>query len=178
MESTPLPELLVVLGRQRWLIPVMAEFARREGQRFVELHRRLGVPRDSLSRTLDAVSELGWIGRNPGHGHPLRPEYVLKAEGAEAARLCGRIVAQLTQAGVSPSGLTRWSLPALWAVANGSDRFNQLARCLSPATPRALSMALQNLAANDLVCREVLETYPPTSRYSLTEQGQRLARAC
>lgn len=175
MLSTISLDALIALGRHRWMAPLLALFAEKPGWRFVELLHRCGIARDSLARTLDAALEAGWIARNPGHGHPLRPEYVVTGSGAEMAQAARRVMAALTVTGLAPEALTRWSLPTLHLLRAGQDRFNLLARQLAPATPRALSMALRNLAANDLVAREIEPGYPPSSRYRLTEMGLRLA---
>lgn len=174
MLSTLASATVAELGRHRWMVALLAEFDRRRGARFVELLHALGAPRDSLVRTLDAAIEAGWLARNPGHGHPLRPEYVLTDQGKTLASVCRGIVDSLTAAGLAPIALSRWGLPVLRALAEGSDRFNLLVRGLAPATPRALSQALKDLAANDLVAREIEDAFPPTSRYRLTERGLRL----
>lgn len=175
MLSTLSTEDLRQLGRQRWLVAVMARFARQRGQRFAELLRAIGLPRDSLVRSLESLQELGWLQRNPGHGHPLRPEYLLTAKGEAIAEAAAQIDRALAGMGVESNALNRWSLPALWALGQGNDRFNDLARTLSPATPRALSQTLRTLVANDLVDREIEAGFPPSSRYRLTRRGRLIA---
>lgn len=174
MLSTLPSTTVAELGRQRWMIALLAEFDRRGGARFVELMHALGAPRDSLARTLEAAVEAGWLARNPGHGHPLRPEYIMTEPGRAIASFSRKIADSLKAAGLSPIALSRWGLPVLRALSEGSDRFNLLVRGLAPATPRALSQALKDLAANDLVAREIEAGFPPTSRYRLTERGLRL----
>lgn len=169
------PELLQSLARPRWLLPVLARFDGVPGLRFAELLGRLGLPRDSLVRTLELAQGQGWIVRNPGHGHPLRPEYILTAEGRAVAEIASQLGARLEAAGLAPGDLTRWSLPALRALALGAERFNDLARALAPASPRALSQTLHMLLANGLVAREVADGFPPSSRYRLSEQGRAIA---
>lgn len=168
-------DLLCALCRHRWLLPVLARFDGVGGRRFAELLAGLGLPRDSLARTLEQLQVQGWVMRNPGHGHPLRPEYILTPEGKPVAAAAAGLAGRLDQAGVSSADLTRWSLPALRLLALGGERFNELARALAPASPRALSQTLQALVANDLVAREVEDGFPPTSRYRLTARGQALA---
>ncbi len=70
--STPLIDV-IALGKQRWMVALLADLAAHEGGRFVELLKRLGLSRDSLVRTLEGATLAGWVKRNPGHGHPLRP---------------------------------------------------------------------------------------------------------
>ncbi len=177
MSSTVSPELLAALGQHRWMVPLLAELARSNGARFVELHRRLGLPRDSLARTIDAAITAGWAMRNPGHGHPLRPEVILTVEGQRLAAMALQLAAVMAGQGLGPAALSRWSLPLIRVLASGQERFNELSRSLPGASPRALSQSLQKLVANDLVGRSVEAGYPPTSRYRLTARGLALARA-
>ncbi len=166
---------LITLGRNRWTVPLLADLAGHGGGRFVELVHRLSISRDSLVRTLDAARDQGWIILNPGHGHPLRPEYVLTKQGERLAGCAESIrIAQIGH-GIAPGTLTCWGLPLVHAIGHGHQRFNALARTLSPASPRALSQGLQRLAGHELVNRELLEGYPPTSRYWLTNKGEHLA---
>ena len=178
MQSTTVDPLLVQLGSHRWLVPLLADLAAHRGARFVELLHRLGLPRDSLTRTLDAAATSGWVQRNPGHGHPLRPEYVLTEVGAAAAARSATIAAAQSAIGLPPDATTRWTLPLVAGIGAGHDRFNALSRLLAPATPRALSQGLSALGERGLVRREVVDMRPPTSRYGLTERGQVLAGAC
>ena len=48
---------------------------------------RLGLSRSMLTASLTQLIEAGWLQRNPGHGHPLRPEYVLTDAGRADRRL-------------------------------------------------------------------------------------------
>ena len=175
--STPDP-LLLQRGSHRWLVPLLADLAAHRGARFVELIHRLGLPRDSLTRTLDAAAGQGWVQRNPGHGHPLRPEYILTEAGMVAAARAATIAEAQTAIGLRPGATTRWSLPLVAGIGAGHDRFNALSRLLTPATPRALSQGLSALGENGLVRREVIDMRPPTSRYDLTRNGRLLAEAC
>lgn len=175
--SIPDP-LLIQLGSHRWLVPLLADLAAHRGARFVELIHRLGLSRDSLSRTLDAATAIGWVQRNPGHGHPLRPEYILTEAGKAAAARAATIAAAQSAIGLPPGATTRWSLPLVAGIGAGHDRFNALSRLLVPATPRALSQGLTALGERGLVRREVIDMRPPTSRYDLTRSGRLLAEAC
>jgi DNA-binding HxlR family transcriptional regulator len=177
MASTASLEVLTVLGQNRWMVPLLAALSRSKGARFVELRNRLDLPRDSLARTIDAAISMGWVMRNPGHGHPLRPELVLSGAGTGVAEAAMNLTDALAAQGLGPTALTRWSLPLIHVLNSGQERFNELARSLPGASPRALSQSLQKLVANDLVGRSVETGYPPTSRYRLTERGLALARA-
>lgn len=177
MQSTTPDLLLVQLGSHRWLIPLLADLAAHKGARFVELVHRLGLSRDSLVRTLEAAQTVGWVRRNPGHGHPLRPEYILTEKGQAAAARAATIAEAQDAIGLPPGAATRWGLPLVAGIHAGHDRFNALSRLLAPATPRALSQGLTALGRHGLVTREILDQRPPASRYGLTKSGALLAVA-
>jgi DNA-binding HxlR family transcriptional regulator len=177
MPSSLSLEELIALNRNRWTVPLLADLAAHKGARFVELVSRLGVPRDSLARTLEAARTAGWVIPNPGHGHPLRPEYVLTQAGDRIAACADSLLAVQLQIGVTPARLTRWGLPLIHAIDAGHQRFNALARMLAPASPRALSQGLRALTGQDLVRRDLIDGYPPASAYHLTSDGILLARA-
>ena len=166
-------EKLIALCHHRWSAPVLAELGRTRGARFVVLVNRLGVGRASLRRTLAALVELGLVRRNPGYGHPLRPEYLLTAEGEEAASRCARLLAEGD--GKSDVLLRKWSLPVLVALL-GSARFSELREALPGITARALALALKDLERAGLVTRRVEETYPPSTLYAATAEAVRLQR--
>lgn len=177
MSSTLSLKDLVALGRNRWASVLLADLATNRGARFVELLHRLALPRDSLARALQGASANGWVVRNPGHGHPLRPEYLLTKEGARLAAGAQAIVAAQTGLGIPAAALTCWSMPLVRAIGPDQARFNELTKALTPATPRAISQGLRKLADNDLIVRNVVEGWPPASLYRLTPSGLLLAGA-
>jgi DNA-binding HxlR family transcriptional regulator len=162
---------LVALFHHRWSAPVLAELDRRKGSRFAALAGTLGVGRESLRRTLDSLLALDLVRRNPGYGHPLRPEYVLTERGAAVARRCGELLALADDEVL----LRKWSLPVLAALERPA-RFSKLKAALPGVTPRALALALKDLRAAGLVERRIEDAYPPTAIYAATPRAQRLAR--
>ena len=162
------PEL-IALFHHRWAAPVLALLAIRGGGRFVELQRKLGVGSESLRRALQALIEEGHVVRNPGYGHPLRPEYVLTRSGRPVARRCYRLLRALGPR--VDVGLKKWSMPVLAAL-EGATRFTDLREALPGITPRALTLALKDLQAVGLVEREVVDDYPPTTIYRPTAAGR------
>ena len=165
------------LGANRWAVPVMAFLDREGGARFAVLARQLGVPQNSLSRCLAHLRECGWVVPNPGHGHPLRPDYVLSAPGRPVAALCGRIMAVRERLSLGPHDLPRWGLPLVAELAPDLTRFNTLQAQLAPITPRALSQTLQAMIGTQIVRRRVEDGSPPYALYGLTERGHTLASA-
>lgn len=167
----------IALSQSRWLTALLAEFSDRQGARYVELLNRLGMPRDSLSRTLDVAIANGWLARNAGYGHPLRPEYIATDEGRRMAQGAQAIRHAQENLGLKPSSLTRWGMPLIHVLWSGEERFGQIASALKPATPRALSQGLQALETNELLSRAIEDGRPPFSRYRLTSNGLLLAEA-
>lgn len=169
-----LPELF----HHRWAVGVLAELDRTQGSRVVTLTNRVGVGRESLRRTLTTLIDGGLVARNPGYGHPLRPEYVLTPRGARVAPVCADLLAGLRELGVEGAALKKWSLPVVLALGGpGQRRFSALQERLRDITARALALALKDLRAAGLVDRRVTDGYPPASVYSLTPAAARLLPA-
>lgn len=162
---------LIALFHHRWSAPVLAELLRQKGSRFAALSGTLGVGRDSLRRALDSLLALGLVARNPGYGHPLRPEYVLTGEGTRVAQRCAKLFA------VSEDDvlLRKWTLPVLAALRRPA-RFSELRAVVPDVTPRALALALKDLQSAGLVERRIEDAYPPRTLYTPTAQGRRLQR--
>jgi DNA-binding HxlR family transcriptional regulator len=165
-----------MLLHHRWSPPILAELRRTAGSRFVTLAHRLGLSRESLRRTLAALIEAGLVARNPGYGHPLRPEYVLTERGAHVAPHCGDLVAALRRLGIEDVGLKKWSMPVVLALGGrpASRRFSEVQAALPGVTGRALAFALKDLAAAGLVDRTVTDDYPPATVYRLTRRARPL----
>ena len=166
---------LVALFHNRWSVPLLAELHRQRGSRSVTLARTLGMSRESLRRTLAALIDGGLVGRNPGYGHPLRPEYVLTRAGERIGAASGPLVAGLRREGLEDVGLKKWSMPAVFALADGPLRFSELRDRLEGVSPRALALTLKDLEEAGLVDRRVTEDYPPATVYRLTRRARHLA---
>jgi DNA-binding HxlR family transcriptional regulator len=164
---------LVELSHHRWSMPVLAEIHRTRGSRFATLAGRLGIAGESLRRTLAHLLDGGLIERNPGYGHPLRPEYLLTRRGRLVARHVYPLVECL--AGREGVALKKWSLPVL-AELDQPRRFSEL-RAALPASPRALTLALKDLQAARLVRRRVTDEYPPQVRYEATRAARPIVDA-
>ena len=106
---------LVALFHNRWSVPILAELHRQRGSRFVTLARTLGMSRESLRRTLAALIESGLVGRNPGYGHPLRPEYVLTTRGDRIASRSRPLVGLLRDRGLEETRRLARSDPSVQA---------------------------------------------------------------
>ncbi len=168
------PGRLLALVHYRWAAPVLAEIHRGGGSRFVTLANRLGMSRDSLRRTLAWLIETGWVMRNPGYGHPMRPEYVLTAAGRRVAPWCVRLMGVLRALRAENAALRKWSLPVAFVIRGGPCRFSELRARFPEVTPRALALTLKTLEKDGLVERVVVNGYPPRTSYRLAPRARRL----
>jgi DNA-binding HxlR family transcriptional regulator len=165
------------LVESRWFVPLLALAGSEEGVRFAALLARLGLSRSMLHRVLDRLLRKGWLIRNPGHGHPLRPEYVLTEAGRPVAAWCERVMEERRRLGLAPDRLGRWALPLVRRLDRRWERFSWLEAQLRPISPRSLSLALKQLLDVGLADRRLEDAFPPRPLYGLTGRGQRLARA-
>ena len=161
----------------RWLVPLMAHVGEEHGSRFAVMLARLGLSRSVLAASLTALQEAGWLVRNPGHGHPLRPEYVLTPAGEPVAAFCRQVMAQRERLGLEHGQLPRWSLPLIARLDGENARFSALRDALRPVTPRALSLTLKQMLQVDLIDRALEDEFPPIAIYGLTGRGRELAAA-
>lgn len=167
---------LRILMAGRWLVPLMAHVAGAGGgSRFAAMLAALGVSRSALTAGLASLQEAGWLARNPGHGHPLRPEYILTRTGEPIAAFCAQVMAQRAKLGLEPGQLSRWSLPLVARLDREKARFSTLRDSLRPVTPRALSLTLKQMLTVDLVDRALEDEFPPIAIYGLTRRGRELA---
>jgi DNA-binding HxlR family transcriptional regulator len=162
---------LVALFHHRWAPPALAVLADRGAARFVELQRLLGAGSNPLRQALAALVDLGYAQRNPGYGHPLRPEYLVTPSGRTAGETCARLL----RAADPDVLLRKWSVPTL-AQLEKPRRFSELRAELTSVSPRALALALQDLEQAGLIERDVLSTRPPSSVYRARGKGRRVAR--
>ena len=160
----------------RWTAPLLAELHRTNGAKFVTLVNRLGIPRETLIRTLRALIRSGWVRRNPGHGHPMRPEYLPTAKGRRLGGACERLLFLLRRRQLEDVALKKWSMPVLHALVGGPRRFSELKRTLGPVTTRALALAIRDLVGAGLVSRSVSEDAPPEVRYGVKTAARGLGR--
>lgn len=177
--STPPLDLtgLVRLCHHRWTIPLVAVLGRDRGGRFAAVLRELEVARPTLERALEAADRLSLVMANPGYGHPLRPEYLLTPFGEAIAPAC-RVLFERARP-LDGNGLVwrKWSLPVLAALRASGPRFADLQEALPAITPRALTLALDDLTEAGWVTRELHDTRPPRAHYGVRSRASALADA-
>ncbi|MCH7944693.1 MAG: winged helix-turn-helix transcriptional regulator [Armatimonadetes bacterium] len=105
----------------------------------------------------------------------MRPEYVLTEPGARLGACCDQLLAALDSVEARALALSKWSMPAVFALRSGTLRFCQVRDGCPGVTDRALTQTLKALAAGGLVVREVAASYPPSVAYSLTATATGIA---
>ena len=168
---------LADLCHHRWALPVLAELHRRGGAKFVTLQRALEVSPDSLRRTLESLAGRGLVQRNPGYGHPMRPEWLLTPAGARLGPACLALRRGVVRLGMEEVAGRKWSFPILLALRPREARFSEIERALPGVTPRSLAAALRDMEAAGVLEREVADARPPAVTYRLAAGPRRLLPA-
>ena len=70
----------------------------------------------------------------------------------------------------------RWKLLILFSLSSGPKRFNQLSKEVNGISDKILSKELKSLETNQLVKREVLESFPSMIEYTITAHGKSLEK--
>lgn len=167
--------LFVNITSRAWALPILANMHAGVAGRQAPLLAATGAGRTAFAQSMDHLIELGLMERNPGYGHPLRPEFRLTSLGITAAAFAGKI--QCVSADEDQDLLRRsWTLPVLSSL-HAPSHFNDIKRNLPPITDRALSQSLKAMEARSWVCRSVDEVArPPRSLYRAINTGGAISR--
>lgn len=163
---------LIELAHYRWNIPVLAELHRQSGARFVVLANSLGASRGSLSASLDSLIQMDLVRRNPGYGHPMRPEYLLTDNGQRVGEHCRDLARLVARRGDNGIAYRKWTLPLVAAIGQGVRRFSEVRSALGDgATPRAVTLGLKSMTHEGWANRLLIDDYPPAAGYALAPRG-------
>jgi len=167
-------KLLVNLTSRAWALPILAAFHDGVPGRQAALITAVGATRTAFGQSMTHLIELGLIERNPGHGHPLRPEFRMTAEGKPVARMAARI--QLTPTPEEKPLLRKsWTVPILTTLQE-PRHFGQIRQGLGSITDRALSQSLKAMEQQNWVSRSVENAArPPRTIYQPINAGQQIA---
>jgi DNA-binding HxlR family transcriptional regulator len=168
-------DTFVNITSRAWALPILSSLHAGVAGRQAPLLTATGASRTAFAQSMDHLIKIGLLERNPGHGHPLRPEFRLTAEGVRAAAMANKIQ---TVAGDEDQDLLRrsWTLPVLTAIEKPS-RFNEIKRNLPSITDRALSQSLKTMEVRRWVCRRIDETSrPPRSIYAAVNTGKTISQ--
>lgn len=170
-------ETLVKLTSKAWSLKALALMHDGVPGRQAPLLAASGASRTTFVNSLRHLGELGLLERNPGHGHPLRPEFRLTAQGRALAPIAHRIEAAVPDEPGAAMLRRSWTVPLL-AVARRPKQFSQIKRDLVPITDRALSTALQHLHHQNWIERSVdVAKHPPRPFYQVVNAGAEISRA-
>ncbi len=166
--------LLVKISAKAWCLSILAALHRGTAARQAPLLAATGAGRTAFAQSLGHLMILGLLERNPGHGHPLRPEFRLTLAGEAAASMADRVLA-ITPA--VPLLRKSWTLPIL-AVSTQPRSFTGIKRDLDGVTDRALSQSLKALEAAEWMAREVdARARPIRAQYVGRDVGFQLGEA-
>ncbi len=165
----------VKLCEKAWALKVLALIGEGTAIRVAVLAAAAGTTRSSIRPSIQHLYDMGLIVQNRGHGHPLRPEARLTAEGEYWAALAARIHAVDNTDEEQRLVRLNWTLPVL-RVAHAPVRFTELRNSLSPVGDSALSLTVRRLGSCDWLERQVdAASRPPHVAYAAINRGYTLA---
>lgn len=168
-------KIFVNITSRAWALPILSKLHSGVAGRQAPLLAATGASRTAFSQSMNHLISLGLLERNPGHGHPLRPEFRLTQQGIAAAAIAHKIH---RIADDEDQDLLRksWTLPVLTSL-HAPSHFNQIKRNLLTITDRALSQSLKSMEGRNWVSRSVDDTArPPRSIYTAVNTGHAISK--
>ena len=168
---------LVKLTSRAWSLNILALLHQGVPGRQAPLLAATNASRTAFASSLEHLVQLKLLERNPGHGHPLRPEFRLTETGAIAAETAGRIVRAVPDDREFALLRRSWTVPVL-ALTAAPRRFSVLRSGLEPITDRALSASLHQLEAREWIRRDIdTSSRVPFPTYLAANRGLEVNRA-
>jgi len=162
---------LVNLCSRSWALTALQLIERGTSARVSPLAAAAGCGRTAMSASVSHLLEMGLLERNPGAGHPMRPEFRLTVAGAAIAGWALELDELVESAQDRTVIRGKWSLPLLNCLPH-ETRYSELRRVLAPVSDRALSNCLVQLTARSWVSRLVsADTSPPAVSYRAVDAG-------
>ncbi|WP_039019033.1 winged helix-turn-helix transcriptional regulator [Halocynthiibacter namhaensis] len=165
----------VNITTRAWTLPILAKLHDGVAGRQAPLLAATGAGRTAFAQSMEHLIQLELLERNPGHGHPLRPEFRLTTTGQAAAELAYNVYSHAEE---GDQGLLRrsWTLPVLAAL-QSSGQFSMIQRRLPRITDRALSQSLKTLEDRAWVHRCVdVQARPLRPVYQPANTGETISR--
>ncbi|MEM9667862.1 MAG: winged helix-turn-helix transcriptional regulator [Pseudomonadota bacterium] len=149
----------VKLCSKAWTLPVLACLAEGTPCRVAPIAAKLGAGRTSVSAAFPHLLELRLLQKNPGHGHPLRPEFELTVDGKALSDWAASVLADMP--GKDHAFIRKqWTLPIL-RLFHRPRRYCDIRSQLQPITDRALSISLKEMTALNWISRTVDDAHAP-----------------
>lgn len=168
---------LVKITSRAWSLKILALMHEGVPGRQAPLLSAAQASRTSFAASLTHLVDLQLLERNPGHGHPLRPEFRLTAEGTQAAKMASKIINAVPQPTETKILRKSWVVPIL-AVTERPRHFIEIKSDLSSITDRALSQSLGLLHERKWLRRDVDSTRRPLRpTYHATNIGEQISNA-
>ncbi len=165
----------VNITSRAWSIPILAHFHQGVPGRQATLLTATGAGRTAFAQSMKHLIEIGLAERNPGHGHPLRPEFRLTKTGKIAAKMAWGIY-QSTEARDHDIIRKSWTLPILSTLQKPSY-FSDIKRNLHAVTDRALAQSLRGLEEREWIKRDVSPiARPPRPLYCAINEGAMISK--
>ena len=168
--------LIVKVTARAWALPILDRLHRGVPGRQAALLTATGAGRTAFLQSLDHLLMIGLLERNPGYGHPLRPEFRLTPVGEAVAKLASEIMDIVT---TDEQDLLRrsWTLPVL-TMLRTQRQFGDIKRSLPAISDRALSQSLRCMEQRTWIHRRVDETArPPKPLYCAINNGAMISSA-
>ena len=121
--------LFVNITSRAWSLPILSSLHKGVAGRQATLLAATSASRTAFTQSLDHLIGMGLLERNPGYGHPLRPEFRLTQLGISAAAIANKI--QNVSSDEDQDLLRRsWTLPVL-TLLHRPSHFNEIKRGFS-----------------------------------------------
>ena len=168
---------LVKITSRAWSLEILALLYMGTPGRQASLISASGAGRTALAQSLRHLADFGLLERNPGHGHPLRPEFRLTAKGVEAAIFSEKIRRVVPEQHDRIILRRAWTVPIL-AVSQDPRHFTDIKIHLGQITDRALSQSIKILQEKHWLQRIVDPSIIPTRPlYQASNAGVLISRA-
>ena len=165
---------LVNLCSRTWALTALGLIASGVIGRVSPLAAAAGCGRTSMSASVEHLLALGLLEKNPGYGHPLRPEYRFTDQGANIGEWVLELDSIVRSDGEKALLRNKWSLPLVSCIPD-EVRYSEIRRQLLPVTDRALSVGLSRLTDNRWLQRNVSGcTSPPIVSYRTLGAGKKV----
>lgn len=169
--------ILVKVTSRAWSLHILALMHSGTSGRQASLLAASGAGRTAFTQSLDHLIGLGLLERNPGHGHPLRPEYRVTQSGISVAAAADRIKNLVPLKPERVLLRRAWTIPVL-AASKEPRYFKDIKMELGSITDRALSQSIKQLQAQNWLKREInVELRPPRPLYCAVNTGAQICQA-